>query len=140
MLMRATDSLFRGGRRVYPERWLVKELSEVTPGVAGKPGAVCGVLGERLSISSGQRKARPRARGSTICGQNRRFTGSGRTLHTLNDLPFNFCRYVRAPERSLIVIHSHARYSLMFGCQLSFCCLTASVFAASWPGRLFSTD
>lgn len=37
MLMRATDSLFRLGRRLYPERWLVKELSEVTPGVKGPP-------------------------------------------------------------------------------------------------------
>lgn len=30
-------------------------------------GTTCGVLGDRLSISSGQRKARPLARGSTIC-------------------------------------------------------------------------
>lgn len=67
MLMRATDSLLRRGNRLYPERWLVKELSEVTPGVMGPPGAMWGVLGERPSISSGQRKARPRARGSTIC-------------------------------------------------------------------------
>lgn len=67
MLMRATDSLLRRGNRLYPERWLVKELSEVTPGVIGPPCGMCGVLGERPSISSGQRKARPRARGSTIC-------------------------------------------------------------------------
>lgn len=66
MLMRATDSLLRLGKREYPERWLVKELSELKPGVKGPPSAVCGVLGERASISSGQRKARPRARGSTI--------------------------------------------------------------------------
>lgn len=67
ILMRATDSLLRRGKRLYPERWLVKELSEVTPGVTGPPWGMWGVLGERVSISSGQRKARPRARGSTIC-------------------------------------------------------------------------
>lgn len=71
MLMRATDSRLRLGKRLYPERWLVKELSEVTPGVMGPPWVMCGVLGERLSISSGQRKARPRARGSTIYQRQR---------------------------------------------------------------------
>ena len=65
--MRATDSLLRRGKRLYPERWLVKEESEVTPGVKGPDCAVRGVLGERLSTSSGPRKARPRANGSTIC-------------------------------------------------------------------------
>lgn len=37
MLMRATDSRFRLGKRLYPERWLVKEMSEATPGVTGPP-------------------------------------------------------------------------------------------------------
>lgn len=37
MLMRATDSLLRRGKRLNPERWLVKEFSEVTPGVVGPP-------------------------------------------------------------------------------------------------------
>lgn len=49
----------------------MKELSEVTPGVTGATGGMCGVLGERVSVSSGQRKARPLARGSTICRDER---------------------------------------------------------------------
>lgn len=37
MLMRATDSLLRRGKRLNAERWLVKELGEATPGVVGPP-------------------------------------------------------------------------------------------------------
>lgn len=82
MLMRATDSLLRRGNLLSPERWLVKELSEVTPGVTGPPCGTWGVLGERGSMSSGQRKARPRARGSTICQEQIRGAFGRRTGRT----------------------------------------------------------
>lgn len=61
-LILATDSRFRRrGRRLNPERELVKEQSDVAPGVIG----VCGML--QPSLSSAIRKARPRAKGSMIC-------------------------------------------------------------------------
>lgn len=61
-LILATDSRFRRrGRRLKPERELVKEQSDVAPGVIG----VCGML--QPSLSSAIRKARPRAKGSMIC-------------------------------------------------------------------------
>ena len=50
MLMRATDSLLRRGGHAGPERWLVKEQREVTPGVRG-PSAVWGVRGPRSGSS-----------------------------------------------------------------------------------------
>ncbi len=60
--MTATDSrLRRRGNRLRAERELEKEQREAVPGVMG----VCGTL--RPSTSSTMRKARPRARGSTIC-------------------------------------------------------------------------
>lgn len=63
-LILATDSRFRRrGRRLNPERELVKEQSDVAPGVIG----VWGML--QPSLSSAIRKARPRAKGSMICGE-----------------------------------------------------------------------
>jgi len=65
-LILATDSRFRRrGRRLNPERELVKEQSEVAPGVIG----VCGML--QPSLSSAIRKARPRAKGSMICQEKK---------------------------------------------------------------------
>lgn len=62
-LMWATDSLFLRGTWVQPDRMLLKEVKETTPGVrGGRTG--CGVRGR--STSSGCRKGRPRAKGSTI--------------------------------------------------------------------------
>lgn len=60
--MTATDSrLRRRGNRLRVARELEKEQREAVPGVIG----VCGTL--KPSTSSTVRKARPRARGSTIC-------------------------------------------------------------------------
>lgn len=59
-LMWATDILLRRDRWERPERTLVKEVRDSMPGVSGGCGA-CG-----RSTSSGWRKARPRASGSTI--------------------------------------------------------------------------
>lgn len=61
-LITATDSrLRRRGSLLRAERELEKEQREAVPGVIG----VCGTL--QPSASSTMRKARPRARGSTIC-------------------------------------------------------------------------
>lgn len=61
-LMTATDSrLRRRGNQLRAERELEREQREAVPGVMG----VCGTL--KPSTSSTRRKARPRARGSTIC-------------------------------------------------------------------------
>jgi len=63
-LMTATESRFRRlGSRLSAERELENEQSDAVPGVRG----VCGALSP--STSSTVRKARPRARGSTICAQ-----------------------------------------------------------------------
>lgn len=65
-LILATDSRFRRrGRRLKPERELVKEQSDVAPGVIG----VWGML--QPSLSSAIRKARPRAKGSMICPERK---------------------------------------------------------------------
>lgn len=61
-LMTATDSrLRRRGSRFRAERELENEQRDAVPGVMG----VCGTL--KPSTSSTMRKARPRAKGSTIC-------------------------------------------------------------------------
>lgn len=69
MLMTATDSLFRRrGSLLRAERELENEQSDMVPGVRG----VCGT--PTPSTSSTMRKARPRARGSTICADTRTHT------------------------------------------------------------------
>lgn len=68
-LMIATDSrLRRRGSRLRAERELENEQRDAVPGVKG----VCGAL--KPSTSSTLRKARPRARGSTICTQTHHST------------------------------------------------------------------